>query len=152
MLSKGALEMIAWCAAGCPLPGDEPKQDGTPVRVDPVPDAADDADYPADCTGALIDPDGGAFLPWGPYLSPDDVRRMRAELIGQIEELSGLECWPDSYRDEVLTAAVRGPLSALMPDLHHFTGRLSAARAESEAREALAARVWRLEGFDDRRA
>ncbi|WP_206953354.1 hypothetical protein [Trinickia acidisoli] len=91
--------------------------------------ANDPASIPADCIGALQSADGGLYLPWGPYLSPDDARRMRAELVGMIEALADLECWPWAYRDEVLTAAVRGPLSALMPDLHHFTGRLTAARA-----------------------
>ncbi|MBB5501557.1 hypothetical protein [Paraburkholderia sp. MM5384-R2] len=93
----------------------------------------------------------GVFLPWGPYLSADDVRRMRAELVGMIEELSSLEGWPQLYRDEVLTAAVRGPLAALLPDLHYFTGRLAEARAEAAARDAVKRRTWRMGGFDARR-
>ena len=69
MLSKGSLEMIAWCAAGCPLPGEQPKPDQpkAPVRIERARDATDDAvDIPDDCAGALIDPDsGGMFLAWG---------------------------------------------------------------------------------------
>jgi hypothetical protein len=69
-----------------------------------------------------------------------------------IEELSSLECCPEPYRDDVLSRAIRGPLADLMPNMHYFTERLSAARAEAAARAALDRRAWRLEGFDDRRA
>jgi hypothetical protein len=149
MLSKGSLEMIAWCKAGCPLPGDAPRQaerDDKPVKIDRERDAANDPELvSADCVGALHDPDGGLYLPWGPCLSPDDVRRMRAELVGMIEELSGLECWPESLLDDVLGRAIRGPLADLMPNLAHFTERLTEARAESAARDALDRRTWRYD-------
>jgi hypothetical protein len=151
MLSNGSLEMIAWCAAGCPLPGEQPKHDKL-VKIDHERGVANDpASLPDDCIGSLIDPDGGVYLPWGPYLSPDDARRMRGELVVMIEELARLECWPRSLLDEVLTAAVRGPLSALMPDLHHFKEQLATARAEAAARAALDRCTWHGEGFDDRR-
>jgi hypothetical protein len=37
---------------------------------------------------APIRTDGGLYLPWGPRLNPDDVRRLRAELIEIIETLT----------------------------------------------------------------
>jgi hypothetical protein len=40
--------------------------------------AANDA---ADCAGAMRSCDGGLYLPWGPYLSPDAVLDLRAELV-----------------------------------------------------------------------
>ncbi|TCK44518.1 hypothetical protein B0G84_2891 [Paraburkholderia sp. BL8N3] len=39
----------------------------------------------SNCFGALIAADGGAYLPWGAYLSAADVREMRAELVELIE-------------------------------------------------------------------
>jgi hypothetical protein len=79
------------------------------------------------------------------------MSRMRAELVAMIEELCSLECWPETYRDEVLSRAIRGPLVDLMPNTHYFTERLSEARAEATARAALDRRTWHGEGFDDRR-
>ncbi|CAE6939097.1 hypothetical protein R69608_05135 [Paraburkholderia nemoris] len=110
------------------------------------------ADVPDDlCAGALIHPSGGAYLPSGPYLAPDDVHRMRTELVAMIEALADLECWSDDLRDDVLRRAIRAPLSALLTDVHHFSERLTAARAEAAAREALDRRAWKMEGFDGRR-
>jgi hypothetical protein len=103
------------------------------------------------CAGALIDPDGGAYLPWGPYLSASDVRRMRADLAVLIEDLATLEGWPREHLDDVIGRAMRGPLHDLMPNLAHFHERTAAARAEHEASEAVKARSWRLEGFDNRK-
>jgi hypothetical protein len=103
------------------------------------------------CAGALIHPKGGAYLPWGPYLAPDDVQRMRTELVAMIEALADLERWPNDHRDDVLGRAIRAPLSALLTDLHHFNERLTAARAEAAARDALDRRTWKMEGFDGRR-
>ncbi|MEM5317244.1 hypothetical protein [Paraburkholderia sp. JHI869] len=97
--------------------------------------------------GALIDPDpdGGVYLPWGPYLSPDDVRRTRVELVEMIKALAGLESWPPGLYDDVMTRAVRGPLSDLLPNIAHFAERLTAARAEAETRALYSCRVWRYE-------
>ena len=47
----------------------------------------------ADCEGALRNPDGGLYLPWGPYLSPVDLHRLRSELVAAIEALAHLEGW-----------------------------------------------------------
>jgi hypothetical protein len=109
------------------------------------------ARVPEECVGALRSADGGFYLPWGPYLTPDDVSRMRAELVGMIEELANLECWPETYRDDVLSRAIRGPLADLLPNIAYFNERLSEARAEAAARAALDRRTWRGEGFDERR-
>ncbi|WP_155687518.1 hypothetical protein [Burkholderia cepacia] len=95
------------------------------------------AEIPPDCVGALRDPDGGLYLPWGPCFSVDDVRRMRTELIGMVEELSALECWASSYRENVLTRVIRGPLADLLPNIAYFRERVEAARAEAAARAAL---------------
>jgi hypothetical protein len=104
--------------------------------------ATNDA-VPSDCVGALRHPDGGLYLPWGPKLSADDVQAMRAELIAMIEELSALERWPDQFRDDVLTRAIRGPLSDLLPNRAYFAKRVERARVVPAARELAAARVWR---------
>jgi hypothetical protein len=77
------------------------------------------------------------FWPWRESMTVLDARYMRVELVGMIEELAGHECWPRSLIDEVLSTAVRAPLSALLPDLHHFNEQLSEARAEAAARTAL---------------
>jgi hypothetical protein len=115
-------------------------------------EAANDPEaIPADCVGALHDPDGGLYLPWGPCLSPDDVQRMRADLVSLIETLADMEHWDAGRRDDVRTRAIRGPLADLMPNMHHFNERLSEARAEAEARDAVLRQSWRLEGFVDRR-
>lgn len=97
------------------------------------------------CAGALIHPKGGAYLPWGPYLAPDDVHRMRTELAAMIEALANLELWADELRDDVLSRAIRAPLSALLTDVHYFNERLTAARAEAAARAALDLRMWRFD-------
>ncbi|CAN7470929.1 hypothetical protein [Paraburkholderia hospita] len=109
-------------------------------------DAANDpASIPADCIGALQSADGGLYLPWGPYLAPDDVSRMRAELVAMIETLVDMEQWDAGRRDDVLTRAIRGPLADLLPNIAHFNERLTAARAEEEARAALDRRTWRFD-------
>lgn len=113
--------------------------------------APDPAGIPDDCVGALHDLDGGLFLPWGPHLSPDDVRKVRAELITIIEALSALECWASAYRDDVLTRAIRGPLADLLPNISYFRERLEAARAATSARAALEMRSWRFEDLANRR-
>ncbi|MBB2930142.1 hypothetical protein [Paraburkholderia silvatlantica] len=98
--------------------------------------------------------DGGEDAPcwpWAPLLTVDDVRRMRVALVQTIETLAEFEGWPRELLDDVLAHAVRGPLSALLPDLNHFAERLAEARTERAARIALKRRTWRLQGLDDRR-
>jgi hypothetical protein len=94
----------------------------------------------ADTAGALLHPDGGAYLPWGPRLSAEDVRQFRAELVGLIEELSDREYWRRERLDSVRDRAMRGPLSDLMPNLHYFRERLVELDAERAA-GALASRL-----------
>jgi len=96
--------------------------------------------------------DGGAFLPWGPYVSASDVRRMRADLAGMIEELAALEGWAREYLDDVIGRAMRGPLSDLLPNVAHFRERVAATRTEHDASETKKARSWRLDEFENRRA
>ncbi|EEA00138.1 conserved hypothetical protein [Burkholderia sp. H160] len=100
----------------------------------------------ADCVGALRDAAGGFFLPWGPYLEPDDLRELRAGLHEAIGALATLEGWTDAYRRQVLGIALHAPLSALLPDIHYFTDRLKHARTEALARELAAQRAWRYDG------
>jgi hypothetical protein len=95
------------------------------------------ADDRADCTGALIDPSGGAYLPWGPYLSNKDVLAMRAELVALIEEQAARERWDTQRLNYVLSRAVRGPTSDLLPNLHHFRARLDVLHAQEAARKLL---------------
>ncbi|MBB5467247.1 hypothetical protein HDG32_003367 [Paraburkholderia sp. CI2] len=92
---------------------------------------------------APVDPDGGAHLPWGPYLSPDDVRRLRADLAGMLEELAALEGWARELLDDVMTRAMRGPLADLLPNLHYFRERVKAMRAKVATRDEAARRTWR---------
>jgi hypothetical protein len=68
-----------------------------------------------DYAGTLIDPDGGACLRWGPYLSADDVRRMRGKLCDLIEAISTREGWQREALDDVVAPATCGPLSDLLP-------------------------------------
>jgi hypothetical protein len=111
----------------------------------------DAAPVPADVSGALRAPEGVLYLPWGPYLSADDVRAIRDTIVDMVEELASIECWPQTHFDDVLTRVIRGPLADLMPNAHYFIAQLMEARAEAAARDALARRTWRMEGFDDRR-
>lgn len=100
---------------------------------------------PNDCIGALQSSDGGLYLPWGPYLDPESVDRMRGELIGLIETLADMEQWDTGRRDDVLTRAIRGPLADLLPNMAHFNERLTEARAEAQARAELDRRTWRYD-------
>ena len=99
---------------------------------------------PDDCASALQSADGGLYLPWGAYLDPASVNRMRGELVALIEELADLEQWDSGRRDDVLTRAIRGPLADLMPNLAHFNERLTEARAEKEARALSESRSFRV--------
>jgi hypothetical protein len=112
--------------------------------------ANDPESIPADCVGALLHPDGGLYLPWGPRQSSDEVRQIRGELVAIIEELCSLECWPEQHRDDVLTRATRGPLADMMPNLCYFAERLEAAQAASAALRALDSRAWHCEGLEAR--
>jgi hypothetical protein len=69
-----------------------------------------------------------------------------------IEAISTFEGWQREVQNEVLTRAIRGPLSDLLPNLHYFNERLHVLKAQEAAREEMAGRAWRLEGFDDRHA
>jgi hypothetical protein len=80
--------------------------------------------------GALLDPDGGYYLPWGPYLNGRDVHRLRVQLLQMIEEVADIEGWEQSCKDNILERALRGPLSDLMPNVHHFTKRLRQKQKE----------------------
>ncbi|RFU46784.1 hypothetical protein [Paraburkholderia sp. DHOC27] len=104
-----------------------------------------------DCVGALIDADGGKYLPWGPYLSPAEVQRMRGELFDKIDELCRCECWSVERRCDTTTRIMRGPLADLLPKISHFSERLATLRAETAVRAAKQARTWSMDGFDDRR-
>ncbi|WP_321907444.1 hypothetical protein [Paraburkholderia sp. J11-2] len=75
----------------------------------------------------------GLFLPWGPYLSADDVIQLRGELVGMIERLSNLERWPHSTRDAIVRRAIYGPLADLLPNIAHFRERVEAAQANAAA-------------------
>jgi hypothetical protein len=106
----------------------------------------------ADCAGALIDPDGGAYLPWGPYLSSKDMLTMRDELVALIDEPAARERWDAPRLNDVMSRALRGPLGDLLPNLHYFRERLEVLKAQEAAREAKERLSWRLDGFDDRHA
>ncbi|MDH6150603.1 MULTISPECIES: hypothetical protein [Paraburkholderia] len=104
--------------------------------------AANDA---VDCTGALIGPDGGAYLPWGPYLAQDNVRRLRAELFAMIADLAQAEGWTRERHADTMTRAVRGPLADLLPNIEYFSAKVRELRAEATAREVMAARSWKYD-------
>ena len=87
----------------------------------------------------------GAFWPWAPYLNADDVQRFRVELVSAIEKLADMERWSTERRDDVLARAIRGPLADLLPNLHHFSHRLSEANAEAATRAKVQARSWRFD-------
>jgi hypothetical protein len=158
MLRRSVVRMNLWTEFGCPGQNDpqyaeyearlaeiDGKQQTPALPVAPPVDTV-----PADCVGALRTKSGALYLPWGPYLDPASVNRMRGELVAMIEQLAVMEVWPHECRDDVLTRAIRGPLSDLLPNLHYFRQRLDAARTEERARKAAAARSWPLTGFDDR--
>ncbi|OJA74946.1 hypothetical protein BGV67_04520 [Burkholderia ubonensis] len=101
--------------------------------------------------GALIHPDGGAYLPWGPRLSAEDLRQMRVELAGLIETLADRERWPRDLLDNVMGRAMRGPLSDLLPNLHYFRARIEEIEAEAQARAMLQRGGHRLDGLKNGR-
>jgi len=107
--------------------------------------ANDDQPIPADCSGALRSANGGLYLPWGPRLSPDDVRLLRIKLIDLIDNLAKMEHWPSETYDSIMSRAMNGPLSDLLPNIEYFHTRLNEQRAAATARELLAARAWKYD-------
>lgn len=113
----------------------------------PAGKAANDAQAGRDdCAGALVDAESGApFLPWGPYLSPADVQRLRDELVDMADALAQAEAWTVERRADTMERAANGPLSDLLPNAEHFNARVIEHRAEAEARALLAVPGWRLD-------
>ncbi|MGF6608483.1 hypothetical protein OKW45_003405 [Paraburkholderia sp. WSM4175] len=97
------------------------------------------------CMGALRDPVGGLFLPWGPYLTADDVRRLRAELFTAIVELADAERWTRERYNDTVARAARGPLADLLPNIEYFSAKVRELRAEATVREVMAARAWKYD-------
>ncbi|MFP6558343.1 DUF3987 domain-containing protein [Paraburkholderia sp. B3] len=109
-------------------------------------EAANDPRATSDkCAGAMIDPDGGPYLPWGPYLAEDNVRRLRAELFAMVDELARAEGWTRERHAETLGRAANGPLSDLLPNIAYFHAKVIECRAEAEAQVAMAASGWRYD-------
>ncbi|MFM0736543.1 hypothetical protein PQQ51_04740 [Paraburkholderia xenovorans] len=100
---------------------------------------------PADCAGALRHPDGGLFLPWGPYVDQAQLKATQRELFDVVDELAKLERWPDEYFDRVVYCIERQPISTLRPDLAHFRERLAAARVDEQSRHTAARRSWKYD-------
>lgn len=100
---------------------------------------------PADCVGALRHPDGGLYLPWGPYVDHAQLKAMQRELFEVVDELAKLEHWPDDYFDHVTHCVERQPMSTLRPDLAQFRDRLAAARAHEQSRQAASRRAWKYD-------
>ncbi|WP_233863024.1 hypothetical protein [Paraburkholderia adhaesiva] len=154
-LEPGTQRVIAWTKAGCPLPGEAAydefmrQRDGSSAAgVQPTtPETArSESATPSPrevSDGALRSRSGGLYLPWGPYLSADDVRRMRAELVAMLEELSTLERWPRELLDDTMARAIRAPLADLLPNLHYFRARLKAMRVQAATSAEVANRTWR---------
>lgn len=93
--------------------------------------------------------DGGAYLPWGPYLSPIDVQRMRGELFDKVDALAQAEAWTPERYAETMDRARNGPPADLPGNVEYFTARLIERHAGIEAAALLAARSWRYEGRGD---
>lgn len=97
--------------------------------------------------------DGGAFMPWCAPVAPGQVREWMAELVELIEEIANAENWLPAHLDNVLARAVNGPLSDLLPNLHHFRATVAEIDAECEARHLVHLHTWRAgKDFDNRRA
>ncbi|MCG5073039.1 hypothetical protein [Paraburkholderia tagetis] len=149
----GTQRIIAWTKAGCPLPGEaaydtfmrEHGDHASTARAAPhaVQHTAADPAQASASGGALRSRSGGLYLPWGPYLSADDVHHLRADLAGMLEDLATLEGWPRELLDDVMARAMRGPLADLLPNLHYFRERLKAMRAQVAARDEAARHSWR---------
>jgi hypothetical protein len=78
----------------------------------------------------LLDEETAApYLPWGPYLAPEDLARWQRDVLDVIANLAGLEGWADETYDLIAQAIERQPISTLRPDLAYFRQRLDDARA-----------------------
>jgi hypothetical protein len=88
---------------------------------------------PADCIGALRDPDGGVYLPWGPYLDQEQLKALQRALFEIVDEVAKLERWPDDVYDVIRQTIERQPISTLGPDTAYFRRRLYEARAVAAA-------------------
>lgn len=99
----------------------------------------------ADVTGLPVA--DGPFMPYLPPITAAQVRAWQAELDAAIVKLAALESWPAAELEHVLYRVERQPLSTLLPDLHWFRERTSAAQAEQQA----IGKAWSGEGFEDRR-
>ncbi|MDR5770865.1 MULTISPECIES: hypothetical protein [unclassified Caballeronia] len=80
------------------------------------------------CAGALMV--DGPYLPWGPYLTPEQLAAMQQAVIEVVTELSRIERWRDDYYDMIVVEIKRQPISTLLPDLDYFRARLAAARSQ----------------------
>lgn len=84
-----------------------------------------------DCVGALRDPDGGLYLPWGPYLDTEQLMAIQRTLFEIVDELAKLEHWPDDVYDIIAQTIGRQPISTLKPDLVYFRQRLETAMTKT---------------------
>ncbi|MFM0002743.1 hypothetical protein PQR57_17115 [Paraburkholderia dipogonis] len=108
--------------------------------------ASDDLNsVPADCAGALRHPDGGLYLPWGPYVDHAQLKAMQRELFEVVDELAKLERWRDDDYDIIVQTIERQPVSTLRSDLAYFAERLRVVRAAAAAWEVAAKRSWRYD-------
>jgi hypothetical protein len=127
----------------------DPSEPFEPARGDRSPKThgsiPGDCALPPDCVGALRDPDGALYLPWGPYINREQLSAMQRELFEVVDELAKLERWPDADYDHVVMCVERQPISTLRPDLAHFTERLRVARAEDTARLVASRRAWKYD-------
>jgi hypothetical protein len=102
-------------------------------------------EIPRDCKGALIARGGGPYLPWGEGITPETLKCWQRELFEVVDELARLERWPDDLSDHIVYCVERQPLSTLRPDLAHFRRRLTEAKAEVAARDAVSRRARRFD-------
>lgn len=86
-------------------------------------------EVPSDCRGAGVDPESGApYLPWGPYLTTDQLKAMQQAVKEVITELSRIEGWSDVHYETIAVEVGRQPICTLLPDLDYFRARVAAAR------------------------
>ncbi|MBB5409471.1 hypothetical protein HDG34_003413 [Paraburkholderia sp. HC6.4b] len=116
------------------------------ITLAPAVSAPPSADVADDCAGALIAPNGGAYLPWGPYLAAYNVRRLRGELFAMVDEVARAERWTHERYADTMRRAANGPLADLLPNIEYFHAKMIECRADIEARALLEARSWRYEG------
>lgn len=89
---------------------------------------------------------GGAFCPWGPYVTAnmlDAWRRDLRELVGELATVGG---WTGQRRAHILYCVEHQPgLATLRDDIAYFTEWLSEARRGGKSPDA-----WRCEVLADR--